>query len=106
MGRIKGFVRPLDVPITLLNLSLGGFLMQTPVEYHVGETHEFRFTMSDKDPITVRARIAHAMRVTVEHVPLFLFGLEFVNRDAHPNDEAIESLVSALMDSPESTSGA
>ena len=98
-------MRPLDVPITLLNLSLGGFLMQTPVEYHVGETHEFQFTMSHKDPIVARARIAHAMRVTVEHVPLFLFGLEFVNRDAHPNDEAIESLVTALMESPDSKTG-
>src|SRR6476619_7533363 len=39
LGRIKGVVRPLDVPITLLNLSLGGFLMQTPMEYRVGEIH-------------------------------------------------------------------
>jgi PilZ domain-containing protein len=99
LGRIRGAVRPLDVPITLLNLSLGGFLMQTPMQYQIGETHEFQFTMAQKDPIVVRARIAHAMRVTVEHGPLYLFGLEFVDADASQSGPAIESLVSALQDS-------
>ena len=93
-------IRPLDVPITLLNLSLGGFLMQTLVEYHVGQIHEFQFTMSKKDPIVVRARIAHAMRATVDHKPVYLFGLEFVDRDTQTGDEPVQALVSALMDSP------
>jgi hypothetical protein len=98
LGRVRGSIRPLDVPITLLNLSLGGFLMQTPMQYQIGETHEFQFTMAQKDPIVVRARIAHAMRVTVEHGPLFLFGLEFVETDERASELAIESLVSALQD--------
>jgi len=98
LGRVHGSVRPLDVPITLLNLSLGGFLMQTPMQYQIGETHEFQLTMAQKDPIVVRARIAHAMRVTVEHGPLYLFGLEFVDADVRESKPAIESLVSALQD--------
>jgi hypothetical protein len=96
LGRIRGSVRPLDVPITLLNLSLGGFLMQTPMQYQIGETHEFQFTMGQNDPIVVLARIAHAMRVTVDHGPLYLFGLEFVDVDVRGSAAAIESLVSAL----------
>jgi hypothetical protein len=98
MGRIQGVVRPLDVQITLLNLSLGGFLMQTPNDYQVGEIHEFQLTMTGKEPIIVRARIAHAMRVTVDHGPLFLFGLEFVDAGTGPNEQAIESLVSTLVE--------
>ena len=96
LGRVKGVVRPLDVQITLLNLSLGGFLMQTPNEYHDGETHEFQLTMAQTDPIVVRARIAHVMRVTVEHRPLFLCGLEFI--DSSAAKAQIQSLVSALQD--------
>jgi len=96
LGRIKGAVRPLDVPITLLNLSLGGFLMQTPKEYRVGEIHEFQFTMGRKAPLVVRARIAHAMRATVDHKPVYLLGLEFVDRDTSTVDEPLRSLVSAL----------
>ena len=89
-------VRPLDVQITLLNLSLGGFLMQTPNEYNVGETHEFQLTMAQTDPIVVSARIAHVMRVTVEHKPLFLCGLEFI--DSSAANAQIQSMVSALQD--------
>jgi len=95
---VSGSIRPLDVPITLLNVSLGGFLMQTPKQYQIGETHEFQFTMSQQDPIVVRARIAHVMRVTVEHGPLFMFGLEFVDTDVRQSRAGIESLVSALQD--------
>jgi len=103
LGRIKGVVRPLDVPITLLNLSLGGFLMQTPMEYRIGEIHEFQFTMGDKEPLIVRARIAHAIRATVDHEAVYLFGLEFVDRDTGTADAPVQSLVSALMASGEST---
>jgi Tfp pilus assembly protein PilZ len=99
LGRVHGSVRPLNVSITLLNLSLGGFLMQTPMQYHIGETHEFQFTMAEQNPVVVRARIAHAMRVTVQHDPLYLFGLEFVDADVRETQHAIESLVSALQDS-------
>jgi hypothetical protein len=98
---MEGVIRPLEVPITLLNLSLGGFLMQTPMEYHVGEVHEFQFTMSKMDPIVVQARIAHAMRVTVDHKPVYLFGLEFIGRDMRTANEPVESLVSALMNAPD-----
>lgn len=97
-------IRPLEVPITLLNLSLGGFLMQTPMEYKVGEIHEFQFTMGKKEPLIVRARIAHAMRATVDHKPLYLFGLEFVDRDTRTGDEPVQSMMSALLTSDRSIS--
>jgi PilZ domain len=99
MGRIQGAIRPLDVQITLLNLSLGGFLMQTSEPYQVGEIHEFQLTMTQKEPFIVRARIAHTIRVTIDHRPLYLFGLEFVDAGA-PSEQAIESFVSALAETP------
>ena len=80
------------MPITLLNVSLGGFLMQTPHQYQVGETHEFQLTMKDQEPFVVRARVAHVMRATVEHQALFLFGMEFV----HTDQQAIEALLASL----------
>lgn len=79
--------------------------MQTPMQYQIGETHEFQLTMEQRDPLVVRARIAHAMRVTVDHGPLYLFGLEFVDGDLRTNKPAIESLVSALQDPHESQPG-
>lgn len=98
LGRIQGIVRPLDAPITLLNLSLGGFLMQTPSQFAVGEIHEFQFAVTKQDPIVLRARVAHAMRVTVDHVPLHAYGLEFLDRETDAVTDKIDLLISVLME--------
>jgi len=89
-------IRPLQVSITLLNVSLGGFMMQTSHQYELGETHEFQLTMRGRSPFVVRARIAHAMRVTVEHRAMHLYGMEFVEDGTGPNEQTIQSLITAL----------
>jgi hypothetical protein len=43
------------------------------------------------------------MRATVDHEPVYLFGLEFVDRDTRAAAEPVQSLVSALMASGDST---
>ena len=96
LGRVEGVVRPLDVSITVLNVSLGGFMMQTSHQYGVGETHEFQLKMRGKSPFVVRARIAHALRVTVEHRAMHLYGLEFVDEAAGPSQQTIQSWIAAL----------
>ena len=95
LGRVKGVVRPLNVQISLLNLSVGGCLMQTSAEYSVGQTHEFQLTAPDFEAIIVRGRIAHAMRVTVEHRPVFMYGVEFTE-DPRRGAHSIESLIDLL----------
>ena len=95
LGRVQGVVRPLNDQISLLNLSVGGCLMQTSAEYSVGQTHEFQLTAPDFEPIVVRGRIAHVMRVTVEHRPMFLYGLEFAEVPRH-GDHSIEALINLL----------
>ena len=96
LERLHGHVRPLDVPITPLNLSQDGFLMQAPIHYPVGEIHEFRFTMDDRDPIVLRARVVHEMRATMGLITSHLIGLEFVDRGDSVCEQAIESLVGLL----------
>ena len=61
---IEGHIRPQNIPITLLNVSHGGFLMQSRVGYAVDEQHKFRFTIPGEVPMVLRGRIAHVMRVT------------------------------------------
>jgi hypothetical protein len=43
------------------------------------------------------------MRATVDHEPVYLLGLEFVDRDARTADEPVQSLLSALIASGGST---
>ena len=66
--------------------------MQTTHPYEIGDVHEFQFQMNDHAPLVVRARVAHAMRATVHHEALYLFGLEFLEADAG----AIEALIASL----------
>jgi hypothetical protein len=45
VAAIHGQILPDNVPITLLNVSHGGFLMRSPVAYAVDDMHTFRFTI-------------------------------------------------------------
>jgi hypothetical protein len=79
--RIAGEVGPDSAPVTLLNLSLGGCLMQAPVEYPLGHTLEFRVKAAAKAPIAIRARVVHTMRATAGEVTSYISGLEFLDRN-------------------------
>ena len=91
MARIHGHIVSLDLPTTLLDLSNGGFLMQSPVLFPVGAVEEFRFTAGDT-VLVVRARVVHAMTTSRSDGMVYLTGLEFVEPDEEQRD-AIARLV-------------
>ena len=93
LERIQGELRALDTPVTLLNLSYGGFLMQTPVDFTIGGSHDFRFTSGLETPIMLRARVVHTMRATAAGVRMYVVGLEFEDQETLEFKQAIESLV-------------
>ena len=78
--------------MALLNLSAGGFLMQTPIELPVGTVEGFRLTTSFGAAIAVRARVVRALRVGSGEGASYVLGLEFVDRQ----DRAINDLVALL----------
>jgi hypothetical protein len=94
--QIHGHIRPLDIPITLLNLSQDGFLMLSLMNYPVGEIHEFRFAIADHDPIVLSARVVHGMRAPAGNATSHLIGLEFVDRGVSVCEKKIKSLVARL----------
>jgi PilZ domain-containing protein len=69
------------VPITLLNLSTGGFLMQSPVPFAVGAIDEFRFASDGAADVIVSARVAHATMVVRDDGPVHVIGVRFVDLD-------------------------
>ena len=93
VARVYGHIVSLNLPTTLLNLSPGGFLMQSPVEFPVGAVEEFRFTANGID-LVLRARVVHAMTASRVDGPVYLTGLAFVDPNADQQD-AIARLVSA-----------
>ena len=96
LAEIHGHVIALDVHITLLNISQGGFLMQAPVNFPVGAIHDFRFTARHREPVVLPARIVHAVRATAGGTASYVMGLEFVDRGTAAREQAIEGLIGVL----------
>ena len=58
-GQIRGHLVAHDKPVTLTEIGLDGFRMETTVELTVGDVHEFRFTLRDGSVVFTRAKVAH-----------------------------------------------
>jgi PilZ domain-containing protein len=93
--RVQGYVRPLDTPIGLLNINESGFLVQAPIDYPIGEIHEFGFR-TPGDPIVLSARVVHTMRATTQQGLSYLIGLEFVDRGTPSGEHAIQTLLARV----------
>src|SRR5260370_575887 len=101
LERIHGELRALGVPVTLLNLSRQGFLMEAEADFTIGGSHDFRFTLPDEDPVDVSVRVVHATKADQGDGSMYVVGLEFEHEAADASQEAIESLVRRLGDSPQ-----
>lgn len=96
LERIDGQFNALEVPIRLLNLSRGGFMVQAPYQFTIGETHYFSFVGADLNPIVVHARIMHSMRASAGGVVSYVAGLEFLELHTAASEQAVEYLVGVL----------
>jgi hypothetical protein len=77
VARVHGHPVTLNVPTAILDLSEGGFLLQSPVAFPVGATEEFRFTAGEVDVI-LSARVVRVLTATQSDGVFYLTGLEFL----------------------------
>jgi hypothetical protein len=96
LHHIRGYLCPHDVPITLLNVSRGGFLIRAPITYPIGYVHQFRFTVPDRPAVEVRGRIVHTLHATTDGQPSFIIGLEFEDRGSVLAELSIEALLTLV----------
>lgn len=93
LGDLHGQVVSLDMPISVTEISLGGFAMETTCEFPPGAVHEFRLTFNDES-VTLRARVVFCRRgYAPGDSSIYVTGLEFVD---HPSDG--RSAVTDLID--------
>jgi hypothetical protein len=85
----------MNVPLKLLNLSYGGFLMQVGHHFQIGDVHEFRFNIGD-EPIVLSARVVHEIRTSAGGETSCVVGLEFVDCGTEAQQQAIAALVGLL----------
>ena len=68
-----------DSPVTVLDLSTGGFSIETEVPLSLGDTHEFRFSLGDSVSVIVLARIVHKRVASRRPVGTHIVGFEFLD---------------------------
>lgn len=93
MERIHGHLTSLNVEVHVKEISLGGLQVETPLQFPIGATHDFRLTLGDGSKVMVRARVAHSTKRSDETTGAqsFLTGFEFL--EDQPQNTPIESLV-------------
>ena len=77
VARVHGHLINLNLPTTILDLSTGGFLMQSPVAFPIGAVEEFRFT-ADEVEVILRGRVVRVLTASRADGMVYLTGLEFL----------------------------
>ncbi|HEY7475364.1 MAG TPA: PilZ domain-containing protein [Vicinamibacterales bacterium] len=100
LSQFHGHSVTLGVPVTLLDISLGGFRIETSVVFPLGAIHEFRFTLGSGETIEVRARVLHCgLHTSPRGVLRYSAGLEFVNGPANAPQPDVLRLIEEIRSS-------
>lgn len=81
-GKLHGHLVVLDVPVTVIEISLGGLGLETSLDFPVGAVHEFRLTLGDESTVTLKGRVMHSRRTSpLGEPPRFVVGVQFIDDD-------------------------
>ncbi len=87
LGRVRGHLVSLDMPIVIRDMSLGGMSMETIVPFEVGSVHEFRLTLGDDSWLLLRGEVRHSRNIAPPGAaPCYQCGVQFV--DDKPSAES------------------
>lgn len=85
---------PLDVPLTVRDLSQGGFSAESAVPFPPGTSHQFRFTTAQAQEVLLSATVVHCRLAAAGSDGQFTYitGFEF------HSDETTDTSIASLMD--------
>jgi hypothetical protein len=94
LGVVEGRRVPLDVPLTVRDLSQGGFSTESTVPFPPGSHHQFRFTTAAHQEVTLAATVVHCRLAAASDDGQFTYitGFEF------HSDESTDSSIASLID--------
>jgi hypothetical protein len=82
LGHLTGEPLTFDAPVTVLDLSTGGFSIETSAPLPSGDPYEFRFSLRDGISVIVLARVVHQRASTRRGGVTHVIGLEFLDGSA------------------------
>ncbi len=96
LGVIDGHRVPLDVPLTVRDLSQGGFSAESAVPFPPGTHHHFRFTTAMAQEVTLVATAVHCRLASAGADGQFTYISGFEFHSDETTDAAIETLIDTL----------
>lgn len=96
LGLVDGYLLPLDVPLTVIELSSGGFSVRGATPFPPGARHHFRFTTGQNQEVTIDATAVHCRLAQADSTGgvAYVSGFEFVSNAR--SDEAVAVLIDTL----------
>jgi len=99
LGQIFGQVLSVDTPVTVLDLSMGGFSVETACAFRSGSHHQFRFSLEHGASVIVIAEVVHCRRRTAPSgKDLFVTGLKFLENP--DTSAAVAYIIEQVLDRP------
>lgn len=96
LGRLHGHSVSLDLPVRVVQISLGGMAIETAVPFPVGAVHLFRLTLGDDSTTELTGRVMHSRNTAPDGaVPVFTTGVQFIDGDADEGG-AVGGLISRV----------
>ncbi len=94
LGRVHGHSVSLDLPVRVVQISLGGMAIETAMAFPVGAVHLFRLTLGDDSTTELTGRVMHSRNTAPDGAtPVFTTGIQFVDGDS---DDAVGDLITRV----------
>ena len=99
LGQIFGQALSVDTPVTVLDLSMGGFSVETACAFRTGSHHQFRFALEHGASMIITAEVVHCRhRTAPSGKDLFVTGLKFLENP--DTSAAVTHIIDSIVGNP------
>ncbi len=97
LSRLHGRSVSLDLPVRVVQLSLGGMAIETTVPFPVGAVHQFRLTLGDDSTTELTGTVMHSRNTApADAAPVFTTGVQFIDGEADESSAVASDLISRV----------
>lgn len=97
LGRLLGTLMPVDLPVRVRDVGLGGFSVETMEPIEAGDVHAVRFTAIDDWTAVLAAESLHCRpSVAADGSPRYVTGFSFVTEQVQDAAAIIRALVTKV----------
>lgn len=97
LSQLHGHTVSLDLPVRVVQISLGGMAIETTVPFPVGAVHAFRLTLGDDSTTELTGRVMHCRNAApAGATPIFTTGVQFVDNEAEEPSGAVGDLINRV----------